>query len=354
MEKDNQYSANNRLLIVIMVTSVMLLFLINILRNMTLPKIDEDMLNNFYTIFISMILEGFPFIIIGSLIASFIQSFISEEKIVKLIPKNRIVGLILAALVGLIFPVCDCAIIPITRRLIKKKIPIGMAIAFMVSVPIVNPIVIFSTYYAFYGKPYIVLARVLFGVISAVLIGYLIDILHTGNVLKYNIQINSCRCGCSENHNHVHIDHKHKYNFLSEIIYHTSTETYSTGKLFIIGALISAFVQTYVPKRYILSIGQGSLYSILVMLLLAYVLCICSQTDAFIARAFLGQFTVGSIIGFLIFGPMLDIKNTLMLTGTFNRKFTIKLIFLIIAVCFIMAIVANYAIPISLKFSGGF
>ncbi|WP_411679553.1 permease [Clostridium thailandense] len=90
------------------------------------------------------------------------------------------------------------------------------------------------------------------------------------------------------------------------------------------------------------------------MLLLAYVLCICSQTDAFIARAFLGQFTVGSIIGFLIFGPMLDIKNTLMLTGTFNRKFTIKLIFLIIAVCFIMAIVANYAIPISLKFSGGF
>ncbi|WP_411679552.1 permease [Clostridium thailandense] len=132
MEKDNQYSANNRLLIVIMVTSVMLLFLINILRNMTLPKIDEDMLNNFYTIFISMILEGFPFIIIGSLIASFIQSFISEEKIVKLIPKNRIVGLIFAALVGLIFPVCDCAIIPITRRLIKKKIPIGMAIAFMI------------------------------------------------------------------------------------------------------------------------------------------------------------------------------------------------------------------------------
>ena len=60
------------------------------------------------------------------------------------------------------------------------------------------------------------------------------------------------------------------------------------------------------------------------------------------------------IIGFLIFGPMLDIKNTLMLTGTFDRKFMIKLIFLIIAVCFIMAIVANYTIPISLKFLGGF
>lgn len=257
-------------------------------------------------------------------------------------------------MVGLIFPVYDCAIIPVTRRLIKKRVPIGMAVAFMISVPIVNPIVMFSTYYAFYGKPYIVLARLIFGVASAVLIGYLIDILHTGNVLKYNIEINSCRCGCSGHHNHSHIDHKYRHNFLSEIIYHTSAETYSTGKLFIIGALISAFVQTYVPKRYILSIGQGSVYSILVMFLLAYILCICSQTDAFIARAFLGKFTVGSIIGFLIFGPMLDIKNTLMLTGTFNRKFTIKLILLIISVCFIMAIVANYTIPISLKFFGGF
>jgi uncharacterized membrane protein YraQ (UPF0718 family) len=89
------------------------------------------------------------------------------------------------------------------------------------------------------------------------------------------------------------------------------------------------------------------------MFVLAYILCICSQTDAFIARSFLGQFTVGSVIGFLILGPMLDIKNTLMLTGTFSRKFTIKLIFLIVSICFIMAVSANYIIPLSLKIWGG-
>lgn len=278
MERNTKYSINNKLIIIIMVTSVVLLFLINILRNITLPKIDTDTLNNFYTIFLSMVLEGLPFILLGSLISSFIQILVSEKTIVKFIPENKIMGLIFASLVGLIFPVCDCAIIPVTRRLIKKKVPIGMAIAFMISVPIVNPIVMISTYYAFYGKPYIVLARLFFGIVSAILIGYLIDILHTGDVLKYNIQINNCRCSCNEHHNHI--NQNCRINFLSKIIYHTSAETYDTGKLFIIGALISAFVQTYIPKRYILSVGQGSIYSILVMFLLAYILCICSQTDA--------------------------------------------------------------------------
>ncbi|KZL91439.1 putative two-component membrane permease complex subunit [Clostridium magnum DSM 2767] len=268
-------------------------------------------------------------------------------------PKNKIIGLFFAALAGLVFPVCDCAIIPVTRRLIKKGVPTGIAIAFMLSVPIVNPIVLISTYYAFAGKLYILISRLICGVIGAVLIGYLIDLLHTGKVLKYSIQVNSCVCSCTGHHDYNHNKVKHKLHFLSDTIYHTSSETYDTGKLFIIGALISAFVQTYIPKKYILSIGQGEVYSILTMFVLAYLLCICSQTDAFIARTFLGQFTVGSIIGFLILGPMLDIKNTLMLTGTFNRRFTIKLIFLIVSICFVMAVFANYIIPLSLKIWGG-
>lgn len=353
METNKNFSIINKKLAITIMSIILLFFLINILRNISISKIDTTTLNNFCTIFISMILEGLPFIIIGSLISSFIQLFISEETILKIIPKNKFIGLFCAASIGLIFPICDCAIIPVTRRLIKKGVPIGIAITFMISVPIINPIVLFSTYYAFTGKLYIVISRALIGFISAILIGYFIDLMHRGNVLRHNIHINKCGCNCTGHHNHSHNNTSHNIYFLSDIVYHTSSETYNTGKLFIIGALISSFVQTYVPKKYIFSIGQGEIYSVLIMFVLAYLLCICSQTDAFIARAFLGQFTVGSVIGFLIFGPMLDIKNTLMLMGTFNKKFVIKLIFLIVSICFIMAISANYIIPLSLKIIGG-
>ncbi|ADK16815.1 MULTISPECIES: permease [Clostridium] len=353
MEKNAKFYTNDKKLAIIIMSMVLLLFLMNILRNIFIIKIDTNTLNNFCTVFISMILEGLPFIIIGSLISSFIQIFISEETVLKIIPKNKIIGLFCAASIGLVFPVCDCAIIPVTRRLIKKGVPTGIAITFMLSVPIINPIVLFSTYYAFTGKLYILISRFIFGFISAILIGYFIDLMHPGNVLRYDIQVNKCICNCNGHHSHSHNNTIHKLHFFCDIIYHTSSETYNTGKLFIIGALISAFVQTYIPKKYILSIGQGKMYSILIMLVLAYILCICSQTDAFIARTFLGQFTVGSVVGFLIFGPMLDIKNTLMLMGTFNKKFVIKLVFLIVSICFIMAASANYIIPLSLKIIGG-
>ena len=107
------------------------------------------------------------------------------------------------------------------------------------------------------------------------------------------------------------------------------------------GVFLSTCMQVFVPKEFILSIGGGVLSSIIVMMVLAFVLSVCSETDAFIARGFLGQFTTGSILGFLILGPMIDIKNTIMLCGSFKLSFVAKLIFLIITICFILAVIAN-------------
>jgi len=104
---------------------------------------------------------------------------------------------------------------------------------------------------------------------------------------------------------------------------------------------LSTCMQIFVPKEFISSLGGGVLSSIIVMMLLAFVLSICSETDAFVARSFLGQFTTGSILGFLILGPMIDIKNTIMLCGSFKLSFVAKLIFLIVTICFILAVIAN-------------
>lgn len=308
-----------------------------------------DKINNFSTILLSIVLEGLPFIIIGALISSFIQVFISDETVKKLMPNNKFLGMLSMALIGLVFPICECGIIPIARRLIKKGVPTGMTITFMLAVPIVNPVVLLSTYYAFIGKPIIVLARAIFGIIGALVIGYLIGELHNKFPLKNEWEflekgyIHDSNCGC--NHCEQSPIYGRDNSLLREIFTHTSSELYDIGRFFIIGAILSSIMQTFIPRNYIISIGQGKLSSILTMMCIAFLLSICSETDAFIARTFLGQFTQGSILAFLIFGPMIDLKNVLMLLGGFNFKFVVKLVFLIFSICFIIAVIANY-IPI--------
>ena len=353
---------------------IVLLLVIYLGQNSSNIKLDSVVINDFSAIFLSIIFEGIPFILIGALVSSVIQIFVSEETIARIIPKNRFVGVLVASLVGLIFPVCECAIVPITRRLLKKGVPLNIAITFMLSVPIMNPVVLLSTHYAFMGMSYMVIARATFGMIGAIAIGLLIGVLHKGSPLKrervkkpigvlskggrtienYSVRsnrktkvikhshLNGNKDNCSCGHSHNSSEHKNKVlRNIEEIISHTSAEFYDIGRFFIMGVFLSTCMQVFVPKEFISSLGGGVLSSIIVMMLLGFVLSICSETDAFVARSFLGQFTTGSILGFLILGPMIDIKNTIMLCGSFKLSFVVKLIFLIVTICFILAVIAN-------------
>ncbi|PKM51213.1 MAG: permease [Firmicutes bacterium HGW-Firmicutes-7] len=319
-------------------------------------------LDGFTIIFTSIILEAIPFVLIGAIVSSFIQLFVSEKTIQSLLPKNKYVAIIGASFMGIIFPVCECAIIPIMRRLVKKGVPLDVAITFMLSVPILNPIVLLSTYYAFTGQPSMVLYRGILGAFGAIIIGLIVGRLNHRNVLK--ISATNFEPSCCTNHNHEeHLDqeeHHHectqdtvhirigvnqtKRKILSSIIDHTSHEFFEVGRFLIIGAFLSALMQTLLPRTTLMAIGKGPINSIIVLMLLAFVLSICSEADAFIARTFVGQFTQGSIVAFLIFGPMLDIKNMIMLSATFKAKFLLKLVTVITIVCFLLALMVNIII----------
>lgn len=341
-------------------------------------------LDGFTIIFTSIILEAIPFVLIGAMVSSFIQLFVSEKMIQNLLPKNKYVAVIGAAFMGIIFPVCECAIIPIMRRLVKKGVPLDVAITFMLAVPILNPIVLLSTHYAFSGQSSMVLYRGALGAFGAILIGLIIGRLNLKDVLKVGATSSKSNCcasdhceddygheyehefhnnpenhnetydnglhdhQCTHNHQECTDDHIHtqkglkgKWKIINSIIDHTSHEFFDVGRFLIIGAFLSALMQTFVPRTTLLAIGKGPISSILVLMLLAFVLSICSEADAFIARTFVGQFTQGSIIGFLIFGPMLDIKNALMLSTTFKTKFLLKLVTVITSICFILALMVN-------------
>ncbi|WP_026883679.1 permease [Clostridium akagii] len=366
-------------IVIILLPMLLLLLIILVsLKSQVTLMFKNSMLQSFTTIFLSIILEAIPFIIIGVFISSLIQEFISEETIARIIPKNKIVGIFIAGIVGIVFPVCDCAIIPIVRRLLKKGMPLYIGVTFMLSVPIINPVVLVSTYYAFLNSPHMVLMRGGIGAISAMTIGFIVSKFKTEEDAKTRTRTKTVRkvagqwiytLNQSNNklqshiYSHSHLteehhhhdddhcscghDHHHEKNAtitgtIVEILEHTSAELKDVGKFVIAGAFLSSVMQVVLPRKYMLTIGHNRVTSILVMIALAFLLSVCSETDAFIARTFVGQFTNGSIIAFLIFGPMIDIKNTLMLSQTFKAKFIIKLISLIFMVCFTIGIVVNF------------
>lgn len=279
-------------------------------------------------IFISMILEALPFIIIGSIISSMIQLFISEERVKKILPKSRFISIIFAAVLGIFIPICECAIVPIARSLIKKGVPIAVAIVFMLSVPIVNPIVILSTFYAF-NDIRIVLIRVLGGIISAILIGILIDILTNKKeeVIKVKSQYeNICDCGCEIG------DYFYNKSKIRLCLEHASKEFFNILRYYIFGSFLSSIFVVVLKEEVLTNYSTGVFMPIIIMMTLSFLLSLCSEADAFIAKSFLSYFGVPAIAAFLIIGPMLDLKNAILISSYFKKSFAIKLFLLIILV----------------------
>jgi len=291
----------------------------------------ED-IGDFASIFTSIVLEAIPFIIIGSFVSGIIQIFVSEEIIAKVIPSVSILGYFEAALIGLIFPVCECAIIPITRRLIKKGVPLGFGVTFMLAVPIINPVVIMSTYYAFYDKQAMVILRTVGGFVAAILIGIIVNSLvenKKGIILDSIANDNFCNCGCND-----FLVNKNKFRALFD---HTNREFLDIIRYLIFGAFISSGFQVIASHGGFNFISNNKIVVIIFMMFLGFALSLCSEADAFVGKSFLANYSLSGVAAFLILGPMLDLKNLIMLYGAFKRSFVIKLVIVTISVVFIIS-----------------
>lgn len=328
------------------------------------------------TIFISILIEALPFVLIGVFIAGFIQMFISEKFIARVIPKNKFLAVIVGSLIGVFFPSCECGIVPIVRNLLAKGVPLHAGIAFMLTAPIINPVVLFSTYVAFGSTWEVPLLRVAGSLVVALVVGNIIAYFYKGTglkdrFLKYetasekvaaptgnlaiaggNSEITTSHFQALEvetetHHEHIHHHHgeahTHEEMPLSQKIWHTVQhavdEFFSVGKYLVFGALLAAAMQTYIKTSTLVSIGHGPILSILLMMVLAFVLSLCSEADAFIAASFRSVFSTQSIVAFLVFGPMLDIKNLMMMLGAFKARFVVLIVTSVTIVVFLYALV---------------
>lgn len=287
----------------------------------------------FYTVFISILIQGIPFILVGSFVSAIIQIYITRDMFIKIFPKNTFLSCIIAAFAGLLFPICDCGTIPVVKGLIKKKIPIAASITFMLAAPIVNPIAIIATIYAFQGMRSVVICRVLAGIIISISVGLIMQFFTKKDeeILINQTDAFDCNCGfCVNQYDYP----KSRLEKLKAVFIHTGDEFFNIGKFMIIGTLLSSIFQILVSINNNMYIPNDNISSLIVMILLSFLLSVCSTSDAFVAKGFLKQFSINSVMGFLVVGPMLDIKNTIMLLGNFKKKFILKLIFFILVVSF--------------------
>jgi uncharacterized protein len=276
-------------------------------------------LQTFVTIFLGIFIEAAPFLLAGSIVSGAIAVFVDQSMVDRYLPKNPVGGAVAGGLMGLAFPVCECGVVPVVRRLYEKGLPISIGTAFLLAAPVINPVVILSTWSAFGWGP-VLWGRLFFSFVIAVLVGILFSRAQPQEVLLP--AVNACHhdacCGT-----HTHEAHEVKPPLgvrFNQALNLAGDDFLDMARYLIIGCLLAATMQTLIPQSALLAVGSGPIISVLVMLGLAFLLSICSTVDAFLALAFTSTFTTGSIVSFLVFGPMVDIKSTIMFLGVFRRR----------------------------------
>jgi uncharacterized membrane protein YraQ (UPF0718 family) len=282
------------------------------------PKIQDTI-----TIFLAIVIEALPFIVLGVLVAAVLSAFIKDEWLLRLRTKNRYLSHVISACLGMLFPVCECGNVPVTRSLLEKGFSVSQAMSFYLGAPILNFVVIATTIAAFGGEPVVVVGRIFGGLVIASLVGIVLSFHpHPQNLLT-PATVEMC-----EHHHHEHrrgfkalLSKSFVRKFLREFI--------TMANLLVFGAALAAFTQLWLPRDFVFALSSNPLFATLAMMGLAVILSVCSTVDAFIALAYAGQFSSASILGFLLYGPMIDLKAISMLLTTFKPKMVALTVFLV-------------------------
>ncbi|TCD46562.1 permease [Streptococcus sp. X16XC17] len=276
-------------------------------------------------IFLSIMIEALPFVLIGSIISGFIEVYITPDMVHQFLPKNKLLRILFGSLIGFFFPSCECGIVPIVHRFLEKKVPTYTAVPFLATAPVINPIVLFATYTAFGNSMRFALTRAFGSILVAIVLGIFLGFVTQESILKAKVVR-------TEEHHH-HPEHSLKgLAKAGHALIHSIDEFFDTGRYLVFGCLFASLVQVYIPTRILTTIGHSPVTAILVMMLLAFLLSLCSEADAFIGASLLSSFGFAPVMAFLVIGPMIDVKNLLMMKNYFTTRFILQFMVLITVV----------------------
>jgi uncharacterized membrane protein YraQ (UPF0718 family) len=302
----------------------------------------DTIISIFSTRFLGIFIEAAPFLLMGVVVAGLIDAFVTAEDIARLIPRHPVAGAVVGSLLGFLFPVCECGVVPVVRRLFSKGLPMSVGITFLLAAPVVNPIVLVSTYVAFGAGP-VLIGRFALTILVAIGVGLIFAL---GARPQEVLLTRSLAPVMGGSGSLPPVQRRTLKHGLMNALRSANTEFFDMGKYLVFGSLLAAGMQTLVAQETLTALGRGPVISVLVMQGLAFLLSVCSTVDAFLALAFVGTFTTGSIITFLTFGPMVDIKSTLMFAGVFKPRIVLYLIVL----PFLLALLAGVWLNLNITF----
>jgi uncharacterized protein len=282
-----------------------------------------SLFQTFSVMVISVVLEALPFLLLGSLAAAVVRVVVPVGALKGVARRLGPLGIPLAALSGVVAPVCECAIVPTVSGLRRQGLSLSYSMTLVVAVPLLNPVVLLSTLAAFPGRPGLVAARFVGGFLVAVLVGTVFYLVREVPEMPDEPGTGAGPVPAAGRIDTVVVTDRKKVGAgegMSRIVNGTFQEFLEIFGYFIVGAVAAALVQLLLRPEHLPAGMTGPVVSMAIMILLAYVLSVCSEADAFIAKAFLPIFGVSGALAFMIFGPMLDLKNTVMLGSLLSTQ----------------------------------
>ena len=274
-----------------------------------------------WAIFQGLLLEAIPFLLLGVAIAGMARWLVPQTAWVHRLPKNPLLAPITGALMGFALPACECGNVPVARRLLASGAPMGTAFGFLFAAPVLNPIVLASTWAAFPDQPWLLIARPLGAFVIAVLLSLLLvqlpetQLLESALLSERRMSQPLSRIGLLQRSGGLIGDPLSEIAPAQperlrpvEVLEQSSREFLDLLALLVLGCLIAALVQTWLPRSWLLAVGGAPTGSILALMLLAVVVSVCSSVDAFLALGFAAQVTPGALLAFLLLGPVVDLK----------------------------------------------
>ncbi|MFB5193211.1 permease [Alicyclobacillus fastidiosus] len=288
------------------------------LPNILLIDTIREILTGAKPIFLAILIESFPFVILGALLSSLIQEFVSVDALCRYIPKSHFLSVLIGGLLGVVVPICDCGTIPIARSLLNKDVPKPTVVAFTLAAPVVNPITLAATFVAFGLNVHITMLRGLLTYCIACIVGYLtVDHKKVGKrqtssfVPSHTPRKNRSSAGGYLKRTWQHINHT---------VEHTTKELFAIAGFLILSAAVASVYQTYHAHHVHYGTVHSHIMAVATMMLLAILFSLCSEADAFVAMSFLNSYSLGSVMSFMMIGQMVDLRNLFLLPRTFGRR----------------------------------
>jgi uncharacterized protein len=271
-----------------------------------LELFDVPALQTAATVFVSIFIQALPFLVLGVLLSAAIAAFVPPSFWARALPRNRAAAVPVAGACGLVLPGCECASVPVAGSLMSRGVTPAAALAFLLSAPAINPIVLASTYVAFPDDPMIVVARLVASFATAIVMGWLWLRFGKGEWLRMP--------------GRSHLTGATKWHTFRLTATH---DFLHAGGFLVVGGLAAAVFNVAVPQEWLETLAENPLLAVLALALLAVVLSICSEADAFVAASFT-EFSPTAKLAFMVVGPMVDLKLMSMQAGVFGRAFAAR------------------------------